>query len=331
MQSHTRRWSSEQDRALLDFWLAHVEQYRTGVKKTFFNAAAALPALRSKNAAQVRSKCYDIERRYRQMAKMLTSTRVGGRGSEGNASSLRVAVQSRFPLFDQVHAILGEGATEEAGDEPSCSHLSSPTQTRAQDPPSQTPREAPQPTQQGSVSVQDVRQTQATTSTSQALPLLLPKPTPQPDATSLKPSTSISDAAIRSDTLPSSTHCRTEAHSVDSSDADDEARTPAISLSNLPQRNAETNTHKRKRESFLGGSLSSVLKKLGEEYLELEKLKFLQTMEFQQAKLDAKMLRHGEEMAMRKAEFDAKMLRHGEKMDMRRAELSVLLKKRYQG
>lgn len=112
------------------------------------------------------------------------------------------------------------------------------------------------------------------------------------------------------------------------SDTDDEARASALQQ----KRKLDTSTtHKRKREHVLDASLPSVLKKLGEEYLELEKLKFLQTMEFQQAKLDAKMLRHAEEMAMRKAEFDAKMLRHGEKMDMRRAELSVLLKKRSQG
>lgn len=97
----SRKWTDSEESALIEFWRENVVQYTTKTKRFFYDSAARVPALRRKNVAQIKSKCFDIEKRYRETTKLLRTS------TDPEATSRRWVLK-KFSLYYDVQPLLSE-------------------------------------------------------------------------------------------------------------------------------------------------------------------------------------------------------------------------------
>ncbi|KAF4040455.1 hypothetical protein GN244_ATG07316 [Phytophthora infestans] len=70
-----KRWSAEEEYALLDYLSTHLDEYTKGVKSKFYEAA--LTVLPQKSATQVKTKCTDLESTYKSYKTKLSRSGFG--------------------------------------------------------------------------------------------------------------------------------------------------------------------------------------------------------------------------------------------------------------
>lgn len=102
LEESTRKWVESEEAALIAYWRDHAEQYATKTKRFFYEDAARIPALRRKTAAQIKSKCYDIEKRYNDTNMMMRAL------GETDPDASRRWIQKKFSLYFDVHPFLGQ-------------------------------------------------------------------------------------------------------------------------------------------------------------------------------------------------------------------------------
>ncbi|KAF1329874.1 hypothetical protein FI667_g5521, partial [Globisporangium splendens] len=104
-ETTTRKWTEEEETALLKYWRANVDKYVTKTKRFFYDEAARIPELKHKSTAQIKSKCFDTEKRYRDTNQMLRAAGIAVNGGEDPDASRR-SVLKKFSLYYDVHPFL---------------------------------------------------------------------------------------------------------------------------------------------------------------------------------------------------------------------------------
>lgn len=102
----TRKWTEREEAALLAYWRENVAKYATKTKRFFYDEAMRLPELRNKTISQIKSKCFDTEKRYRDTNHMLRAAGVDVSGGASPDAS-RKWVLKKFSLYYDVHPFLG--------------------------------------------------------------------------------------------------------------------------------------------------------------------------------------------------------------------------------
>lgn len=102
----TRKWTEREEAALLSYWRENVAKYTTRTKRFFYDEAMQLPALRNKTISQIKSKCFDTEKRYRDTNHMLRAAGIDVQGGAVPDAS-RKWVLKKFSLYYDVHPFLG--------------------------------------------------------------------------------------------------------------------------------------------------------------------------------------------------------------------------------
>ncbi|TYZ67891.1 hypothetical protein PybrP1_010137 [[Pythium] brassicae (nom. inval.)] len=107
LADRSRKWTDSEETALIEFWRENAAQYTTKTKRFFYDSAARVPALRRKNVAQIKSKCFDIEKRYRETTKLLLNP------AYPEATGRRWVLK-KFSLYYDVQPLLEQGAPADA-------------------------------------------------------------------------------------------------------------------------------------------------------------------------------------------------------------------------
>lgn len=102
----TRKWTEREEAALLTYWRENVAKYATKTKRFFYDGAMHLPELRNKTISQIKSKCFDTEKRYRDTNHMLRAAGIDVSGG-ANPDTSRKWVLKKFSLYYDVHPFLG--------------------------------------------------------------------------------------------------------------------------------------------------------------------------------------------------------------------------------
>lgn len=103
----SRKWTEREEAALIAYWRDNAEQYTTKTKRFFYDGAARIPALQRKSLGQIKSKCFDIEKRYRDTNNTLRANGAAvAPGAERDTHHRWVL--KKFPLYYDVHPFLRE-------------------------------------------------------------------------------------------------------------------------------------------------------------------------------------------------------------------------------
>lgn len=111
----TRKWTESEEAALLKYWRENIGKYVTKTKRFFYDEAARIPELKHKTTAQIKSKCFDTEKRYKDTNQMLRAAGIAvNEGSDPDAS--RRWVLKKFSLYYDVHPFLSHRDTVDMSD-----------------------------------------------------------------------------------------------------------------------------------------------------------------------------------------------------------------------
>lgn len=329
-----RTWTAAEERALLEYWAAHLDDYDGATKKrTFYEQAAAQPALCDKEEKHVRTKFQDIERRYHKLRPILLRTLTNEDDPEARAR--RQWLEKTFPLCYDVHKILSsrpEGrrvprippdalrviinvpnakTQSEAGTSDSGLSASNPSKSH-----SGTHRRSTKSVRanarsdrvNGSGDVAVNGSAASESAVPRRLPLLRPAPPRNPEPASDEVD---SEAAAPS---PASAESSTRDVERDARDSDAPRQPHAHHHHHQQQpRPGPAGTKRRREESGVPTAFEpsiAALCEMGKHYLELERYKFEMNLAFQREALHA--------------QLECTMRRHADKMELKRAKLELL-------
>lgn len=293
----TRRWSDSECRSLLDFWASNIRAYKGGVKKKFYSAAVHFPGLEKKSMDQVRTKCQDVERRYKDMHQKLTTTGFGLE-SEDDARTLHEWVIKKFPLYYEVHDFMGERASinppavleTSVGANAHASAASPASATTAAD-------------EDASLTAHAQERPSAVSSGEKDTPTVT-VPIDVSSGTDVSASSATVDDPSASSVLP---------------DLDDGSASP-LPDPPAPTANADTSrTSASKRKRHYTDALSEVLLELGSKNLAFEQKKFEKTMQMNARQLEFQQLKL-------QRSLDLAIAHHQADMEVRRSKLELMMK-----